>query len=153
MKNISYHTIDKSTWGAGPWQDEPDKVQFTDPDTGLPCLIVRNHSGALCGYVGVSRKHPLFKKNYNDFDAQVHGGLTFSDVCQDTPEECHGVCHTVKNGEDDLAWWFGFDCAHYGDYCPAMPYLKAGQYRAIPYVQEEIKELARQLHAINFHTI
>jgi hypothetical protein len=31
-----YTTVDKSEWGAGPWNDEPDKVQFTDKETGLP---------------------------------------------------------------------------------------------------------------------
>lgn len=49
MQTISYTTKDKSTWGDGPWQHEPDKMQYEDPDTGLPCLIVRNAVGALCG--------------------------------------------------------------------------------------------------------
>lgn len=41
-------------WGPGPWDGEPDKMQWTDPATGLDCLIVRNTLGALCGYVGVT---------------------------------------------------------------------------------------------------
>lgn len=64
MKTIEYTTIDKSTWGPGPWQEEPDKIQYVDEATGLPCLIVRNGPtiGALCGYVGVLPGHPLHGK-------------------------------------------------------------------------------------------
>ena len=46
METIDYRTVDKTTWGAGPWQDEPDKKQWRD-ETGFPCLIVRNNGGAL----------------------------------------------------------------------------------------------------------
>lgn len=34
--------------------------------TGLPCLIVRNRFGALCGYVGVAEGHPLFGLSYSE---------------------------------------------------------------------------------------
>ena len=57
METIEYRTMDKSVWGPGPWQNEPDKRQWQDEATGLPCLIVRNSMGALCGYVGVSEGH------------------------------------------------------------------------------------------------
>jgi hypothetical protein len=42
MKTKQWNNCDKSYWGEGPWQHEPDKMQWTDDDTGLPCLIVRN---------------------------------------------------------------------------------------------------------------
>lgn len=32
--------IDKSAWGPGPWQDEPDRVEWEH--AGLPCLMVRS---------------------------------------------------------------------------------------------------------------
>lgn len=60
METIEYRTVDKSKWGDGPWQDEPDKKQWRDPETGLPCLIVRGPGGALCGYVGVPANSPAF---------------------------------------------------------------------------------------------
>jgi hypothetical protein len=66
MQEIEYRTIDKAEWGPGPWQDEPDKAQWQDEETGLPCMILRNHSGALCGYVGVDSTHPWFGKGYSD---------------------------------------------------------------------------------------
>jgi hypothetical protein len=87
MENLEYRTIDKSAWGRGPWQSEPDKMQFTDEATGLPCLIVRGPSGALCGYVGVGKSHPYFEKDYDDCGVSVHGGLTFARFCHDASRE------------------------------------------------------------------
>ena len=64
MKTMEYRTIDKSTWGEGEWQNEPDKKQWQDEETNYPCLIVRSPvSGSLCGYVGVSEGHALFGKS------------------------------------------------------------------------------------------
>lgn len=62
MENREWHNTDKSSWGDGEWLHEPDKKQWTDQDTGYPCLIVRNRVGALCGYVGVPLDHPYFGK-------------------------------------------------------------------------------------------
>jgi hypothetical protein len=93
MKTIEYHTFEnKAEWGDGPWVNEPDKIQWQDAETGLPCLIVRNNGGALCGYVGVPSSHPLHNVHYDEAsgaaDLRVHGGLTFSDFCtgEATPE-------------------------------------------------------------------
>lgn len=82
-----WSTVDKSRWGNGAWQSEPDKVQWVDAATGLDCLIVRGPAGALCGYVGVPESHQLFEKGYDDADVSVHGGLTFSDHCQEPTRE------------------------------------------------------------------
>lgn len=91
MKSIEYHTIpNKADWGDGPWVREPDKAQWRDPETGLPCLIVRGPSGALCGYVGVPESHPMYNVEYDNVhnaypDLSVHGGLTYSDFCDSGP--------------------------------------------------------------------
>lgn len=38
-----------------------------DEETGYPCLIVRAPvTGALCGYVGVPERHPLYGCPYNE---------------------------------------------------------------------------------------
>lgn len=66
MQTREWTFRDKAAWGPGPWQDEPDKRQWIDPETGLPCLIVRGPVGALCGYVCVSEGHPLFGVPYSD---------------------------------------------------------------------------------------
>ena len=96
--------FDAEKWGAGPWQDEPGKIQWVDEPTGLDCLMVRNHFGAWCGYVGVAEGHPFFGKDYGQCAASpvceeswcdhspgsrisVHGGLTFADFCHEATRE------------------------------------------------------------------
>ena len=152
MENKTYHTIDKSSWGPGPWQSEPDKVQWAGPETNYPCIAVRQrHSGHWCGYVGVEPDHPAFGKGYDDLDCTVHGGLTYADSCQaDRPEEI-AVCHVPAPGEPDNIWWLGFDCAHADDLMPkyyAMGYGSSGTYRTLQYVQDECRNLAKQLKAM-----
>lgn len=93
--------IDKAEWERGPWDDEPDKVQWADDATGLACLIVRGPHGGFCGYVGVPTTHPWHGKDYGqctdptckrDDDRpwcdhtpehllQAHGGITFASGC------------------------------------------------------------------------
>ena len=152
MKTISYHTVqDKATWGDGPWVQEPDKIQWQDRKTNLPCLVVRNRFGALCGYVGVSEDHSTFGKDYGDLQFSVHGGLTFSGFCQSYGDEhSKGVCHISSEGESDRIWWLGFDCAHGMDVCPAYKehYSLPGHYRDLNYVKREVRSLAKQLYSM-----
>lgn len=156
MQDREYRTVDKSQWGEGPWQNEPDKMQFTDKATGLPCLIKRNFSGALCGYVGVTEDHPLFGKSYYDVEdshpVTVHGGLTYSDRCQ-PGNEAEGICHVPGPGEPDHVWWFGFDCNHGGDLAPGSQlrgmWNTREAYRDVPYVKDQIRRLAAQLQAVH----
>lgn len=65
MQTKRWTYVDKSKWRDGPWKAEIDKKQWLDEETGLPCLIVRGPSGALCGYVGVGKSHPFFEKDYS----------------------------------------------------------------------------------------
>lgn len=162
MKTISYYNTDKTKWGDGPWRTEPDKVQWQDPATGYPCLIVRNQQGALCGYAGVTPQHPAFGKKYDDHgDLECHGGLTFAGGCQPREDEGFGVCHTPGAGEPDAVWWLGFDCAHFYDVSPGMDAMYAGLginfnfgtdrdtvYRQLDYVTQQVTCLAAQLHAL-----
>jgi hypothetical protein len=156
MQYREYKMRDRSTWSKGPWDSEPDKVQWRDEATHFPCLAVRGPLGAWCGYVGVDKKHPLYKKRYQDVDARVHGGLTFSDFCADKADEAHAICHVPGPGEPDKVWWFGFDCAHGHDCIPgmgSMPYLpvmteifsNVHEYRDLNYVKENCRQLAVQL--------
>lgn len=67
MQTIEERDVDKSGWPPGPWMNEPDRKQWMDEETKLPCLIVRNGgAGNLCGYVGVPPSHPLYGKCYSD---------------------------------------------------------------------------------------
>ena len=38
MNKTEQHYIDKSKWDSGPWQTEPDRISWVDPDTGYSCL-------------------------------------------------------------------------------------------------------------------
>jgi hypothetical protein len=59
METREYRFIDKSEWDRGPWDNEPDKVQWQDAATGLPCIARRSEAmGSWCGYVGVAEGHP-----------------------------------------------------------------------------------------------
>ena len=147
----------------GPWRDEPDKAQWVDEATGLDCLIVRNRRGALCGYVGVPPGHPLHGRDYADTDLDVHGGLTYSDYCQEGAEDGPGVCHVPEPGRPAEVWWLGFDCGHYYDLSPGVmeanqrlqrevgiPWYRGeeGTYRTFGYVRDECASLAAQVVAV-----
>jgi hypothetical protein len=170
-----YTTVDKSEWCDGPWQDEPDKIQWKDAATGLPCLVKRGPMGVWCGYVGVPPGHPAYGQDYNnvrvpggDEDGwpDVHGGLTYADHCAEGPEES-SICHVPEPGEPDHVWWLGFDCGHSGDISPRMEadrrkrYEETGDplwapdryspwpesYKTLDYARREVTKLASQLAA------
>lgn len=149
MEHKTWATADKSGWGPGPWQDEPDKEQWTDEATGYACLLKRNRIGSLCGYVGIPDGHPWHGTGYDDIapSPEVHGGLTYSDLCQEGPEG-ETICHVAAPGEPEPLWWLGFDCAHAGDLCPAYKVGSFGRdyeaYRTAGYVRAQCATLARQ---------
>ena len=59
--------LDRNEW-TDAWycEGEPDKLQWTDTNTGYACLIHRGPMGALCGYVSVPPEHPFFELDYMD---------------------------------------------------------------------------------------
>lgn len=173
MESKEWTTIDRAAlrWPSGPWDGEPDKAQWQDEATGLPCLAVRHsRSGHWCGYVGVTEGHPFHGKHYDncslpesdDRDStyiDVHGGLTFSNSCQPGETEATGVCHTPAPGEPDHVWWLGFDCAHSGDHGPQDAvyeierpesyWQRDGEYRDLSYVKSECRKLAAQIKSVS----
>lgn len=162
MKQMEWTNIDRAAqkWPSGPWDSEPDQVQWVDEETGLPCLAKRHgNSGHWCGYVGVSEGHPLFEKGYDDEPGlEVHGGITFGDFCQGEPG--HGICHLPEPGEPDRVWWLGFDCHHAWDYSPADKARERDRpedlwrvapdqsYKGLGYVRNQCAGLAAQLKAL-----
>jgi hypothetical protein len=179
MERIEYRNVhDKSSWERGPWDHEPDKIQWPDAATGLPCLIVRGPHGALCGYVGVPEGHKLFGKGYSEdrvfecgdgcsedhhYDCtpearlRAHGGVNFARLCIQTADEEKHICHRPASGEPDHVWWFGFDCAHAGDFSPSYSKMSllgiptgwggVVEYRDVAYVERECEALADQLRS------
>lgn len=146
MLVISRKFPTRPDWPEGPWDHEPDKVQWTDPITNLVCLAVRHETmGHWCGYVGVPEDHPWYGLDYDDErlrEVFVHGGLTFSGKCNPEDQE-FGICHVPEEGQPDHVWWFGFDCAHLDDRSPMMDF--EGTYKTIEFVHDECTSLARHL--------
>jgi hypothetical protein len=133
----------------GPWQHEPDKVQWVDEVSDLDCLILRNRFGALCGYVGLPPGHPWHGLDYEDIDADPHGDLTFAGPCDPGAAPEDGICHVPGPGRPDDLWWVGFDCAHWCDLHPRAVQLGDawpvdGHYRTVAYVGREVTRLACQ---------
>ena len=109
---------------SGVWDGEPDLLEFRV--FGFECHAKRHDSmGHLCGYIEVDADHPWYGKDYNNVDADVHGGLTYC-----------------------TSGWFGFDCAHAGDLVPKIAHLahnySGDVYRDMGYVVGELIKLAKQ---------
>ena len=142
--------IDRLYWGDGPWDGEPDKINWIDGETDLDCMMVRNSRfGSWCGYVGVPPEHKLHKVEHSHIDGEynVHGGLTFSSLCSPGEPE-YGICHVALPGRPKDVWWFGFDCGHVGDLIPgALCKYTPSTYRDHDYVMEEVYKLALQLRS------
>jgi hypothetical protein len=148
--------VDRRNWGPGPWDSEPDRVDF-GPMLGCPAFALRSLTGAMCGYVGVPPRHPLYGKTYGDEDVdrlRVHGGVTYGDVC----DEEIGICHVPRPGEPADVWWLGFDCAHGCDLAPGTNSLLPDElrdthstYKTVEYVRGECERLAAQLADIANH--
>lgn len=156
------YKVDRTGWPSGPWDDEPDKLQWRTA-AGLPALIVRNDMGALCGYVGLPAGHPARSTALNCRDDEipgvsVHGGITYGGKCQGH------ICHVPEPGETDDVYWLGFDTAHAGDYWPGRGRwlgivngihgvdlrepLVGERYRGVDFVRAECERLAAQLEAL-----
>lgn len=158
METRDFKPVDRTGWPPGPWDDEPDRIEWIDRATGQPCLMKRNGAGAWCGYTAVNPGHRLHGVDYMDVDGGVeaHGGLTYSGLC-------HGeICHVPQPGEPDDVWWFGFDANHHFDIAPRLldgpwealtrltdtfvnPSGPEPAYRDENYVREQVTHLARQL--------
>lgn len=155
--NLNSYKVDRTGWPSGPWDDEPDRLEWVDESTGLSCLMLRHpDTGHWCGYVAVPESHSLYGKDYNEaheaevFDIRVHGGLTFAGA------DRGAIRRDSEIEELEAVWWFGFDCAHAWDFSPGRETLlkRAGvawtpssdlEYRDQRYTWRECTRLASQL--------
>lgn len=161
----------------GPWNAEPDRIDWVDEATNLDCMVQRNYMGNWCGYVAVESDHELYGQDYDTPDVDVHGGLTYSAACFGEPGVMPNICHIPREGREDEVWWFGFDTAHAFDLIPrsvmldrtlfkdkpprkvlsedGRTYSRIGDsgwedvYRDIDYVVAETTKLAKQLKELD----
>lgn len=157
MSTQADYKVDKSTWARGPWDTEPDRVDWVH--AGLACLALRHpRYGNWCGYAAVPREHPAYGKKAGDVHADAHWGLNYAAPCDGL------ICHTPQPGMPDDVWWFGFDAGHAFDLCPGFearersmgiplllprsPGFPCEVYRTLDYMRQEIEGLAEQLAAM-----
>jgi hypothetical protein len=124
---------------------KPYKIEKEWEHAGLKCVVVQAREGMhRCGYVRVPPTHSQFGKEYDDVPVDVHGGLTFA-----AEEPCEH--------EDGKGFWFGFDCAHYGDaMCDRdsqselseMKFINQGHFWTMEEVAAECNQLAEQLSVL-----
>lgn len=112
------------------------KAVWVDEKTELECKALRHPElKHWCGYVGIRADHRLYGVDYNDREltgVSVHGGITYSDT------------------DDGKVWWFGFDCAHVGDFVPGSagwfaPKNDYTTYWTLEDVQDETARLAEAI--------
>lgn len=108
-------------------------MSFKEEWSGEMCYAVKHTKlGIWCGYVAIPQGHPWHGVDYDDIDADVHGGLTYASN--------HKPLH-----EPDGNWWIGFDCGHAPDKIPGMGFaFHDGTYRDLGFVKGEIFKLFKQ---------
>lgn len=143
--------LDKSQWGPGPWQSEPDNRTWVDAATRLPCAMVRAPvTGAWCGYVGLVPGHRAYRWAFEPKDPERRKGEKYREYMTrcwqaraqhttgyaiiDEFVRCHGGltwgsgsegCHITAPRGYTRVRWLGFDCAHFMDVSPAIDALTA----------------------------
>jgi hypothetical protein len=134
---MEHRIADRTKWNPGPWDNEPDRVDFVT--SGYASFALRGPLGSWCGYVGVPNNHPAYEKDSYDIPAEVHGDITYTSKCEGA------ICHVPAPGMPDDVWWIGFDTAHYMDLSPSDADHPHHTYKDIGYVIAECIRLAKQL--------
>lgn len=100
---------------------------------GFQWAVLHNGMGYRCGYIALPPEHPWHGKDYSGINAEVHGGLNYS-----------------QGNKEDGSHWIGFDCAHAWDaQDPDLPShhqcsFRDGATRSQSYVERECKSLCEQ---------
>jgi hypothetical protein len=106
----------RSQWGDGPWQTEPDLVEWREDGVPYPLMMIRGMQGAWCGYAGLPPGHPLFGAGTRG-GASLTQEITWASPCGDDDGPLR------PTGEPPNCWWLGFDCAHVMQYAPRIDCL------------------------------
>lgn len=144
--------IDRTGWGSGPWDDEPDQLEWMTAVGYLGFINRAYITGALNGYVAVPRGHPVYGVSYKSCPPlEVHDGVTFAEPAPPGRD---------PKPDEDL-WWLGFMSGGLFYFMPAMrgihsklglQYPKllddARLYRTLEFIKLEAESLASQLAAL-----
>lgn len=156
----AYRVPDLQPSAKGEWRREPDKLAWTDPATGYPCIIRRNEDGHLSGFVGIPATHPLFLFSADAIPGgliDAHDGIDYAEPCDETGPEERSVCHVPDRARShDDRHWIGFSCNRVDDLVPDdASHAREAQrlgidqiYRTAEYVLAECTSLATQLKAL-----
>lgn len=88
---------DKSSWGPGPWQDEPDDVRWSDSVTGIRCLLWRSSGvGRWCCHCALPGNHPWERLAADEIRLPTVGRSITS--------------KGIVNGDGGCLIWIGFEC-------------------------------------------
>ena len=107
---------------------------------GFKCCVLDSPFQSYNGYVAVTKDHPIYGLSYNDFDINVHGGITFADFGEDKVNKEYGEI-LYPNPE---LYWIGFDTAHSGDWVGFEP-DRGGKRWTLEMVAQETEQIAKQL--------
>ena len=147
-----------------------EKDWFTK--AGLRAVVLFVNNSHRCGYVMLPHNHFLNGVDYSEhsehlkkaYEKAMNGAIgkrgtlsvisaVFSDDEKFTPEivfDVHGgITYAGGFGKYPVTsdnWWFGFDCAHWGD---ATTYSAEGIFRSVNYVSKECESLAEQIKDLN----
>ena len=142
---------------------------------GLRAIVLFVHGSHHCGYVGVTKGHPLYGVPYSEphpslrreaiADKQIgkRGIFPFmlagmrdetEAIAADLFFDVHGSLTFSDKGKEDgylpdpTTWWFGYDCAHLGDQTLTNRDYVEGVFRDEAYCIAECESLAAQLEAV-----
>ena len=161
-------------------------VEYDEIKDGMRIVVVFTDMGHRCGHVGVDKSHPLYEVKYTSalpeqllpkwkkiLDKPAGKRSIFDLLCCTVEQPTLGVFFDVHGGitfsrhgrgkypvDDAERWYFGFDCAHYGDTPDEESYQRyfnkkfadmsifaerGGHVRDKEYVLKECQSLAHQL--------
>lgn len=109
------------------YQDKYENYQFY-------ILNLGTHPTA---YIEIPKDNKLYKKEYDEIDLNVHGGVTYSS----------SKLLTMKN-----SWFIGWDYSHIFDYSPIYEkygYIDDGKKWTTKEVFEDVKDAIEQIIKIN----
>lgn len=104
---------------------------------GYEWVVTMTHMGHKCGYVAISEGREFYGKSMEEFDFDVHGGITFA---QTQPH----VAELFLGDHSCTDMWIGFDAAHGGD---------NSDYTVVAEIWPHLKETMEQMAAITKDTM